>query len=107
VAQRYCDALLKKNWAQAYAALHPDSRARFSAGRFAQLAEQYRRDLAVEPELARIRFCQEQGTRAIAHIVWKGQQATHERLYKDHVILRSTQPGWGVVPPRAFGKGRQ
>jgi hypothetical protein len=75
MVQRYCEALLEKDWARAYAALHPDSRARYGINQFVHLAERYRRDHGFEPEFARIRFCQEQGTRAIAHIMWKGQKA--------------------------------
>ena len=106
-AQRYCDALLEKDWPRAYAALHPDSRARYSASRFARLAERYCRELGFEPEPARIRFCQEQGTRTVAHIVWKGQKAAHEHFYKEVIILHSTPAGWGVVLPQNFGSGRR
>jgi hypothetical protein len=105
-AKRYCDALFEKDWARAYAALHPDSRARYSASRFVHLAERYRRDLGFEPEPARIRFCQEQGTRAVAHIVWKSQKSAHEHFYKDVMILRSSQAGWKMVLPQNFGSGR-
>ena len=106
VVEQYCAALLQRDWERAYAALHPDSRAGCSAEQFARFAARYRRDLGFEPEPVHVRFCQELGTRAVAHIVWKGQKAARERFYKDTVALRQTQPGWGVVLPRGFGQGR-
>lgn len=106
VVRGYCEALLQRDWQRAYAALHPDSRAWCSSERFARLAAKYRHDLGFEPEPVHVRFCQERATRAIAHIVWKGQKASRECAYKDAIVLRQTPQGWGVVLPHSFGGGR-
>lgn len=105
-AQRYYEALRQHDWSTAHAALHPDSRARCNSAQFARLAARYRNDLGFEPEAVRVRFCDEQPTRAVAHVVYTGRARDRRRSYKDAVVLRPGATGWGVVLPRDFGQAR-
>jgi hypothetical protein len=105
-ARRYCEALVRQDWAQLHAALHPDSRARYSTEQFGRLVQSHRRSLGFEPEGVRVRACEEHGDQAIAHVVFTGQAAGRQRQYKDAVALRQTGAGWGVVLPPQFGQNR-
>jgi hypothetical protein len=106
VAQGYVEALRYRDWPRAYAALHPDSRSRYSAEQFARLAAQYRSGLGLEPEEVHVRSCEEQETRAVAHVVFTGRGGSRHRPAKDTLLLRRQEAGWGVVLPRDFGQGR-
>jgi hypothetical protein len=98
----YLHALSKKDWPGAYAALHRESRGRYSLEQFGRLARNYRDHLGFEPSAVRVRACEEQGDRAIAHMVWTGRGQ-----YKDAVELRREGEGWGVVLPKNFGQVRK
>jgi hypothetical protein len=102
----YYKALLRREWPRAYAALHPDSQARCRAEQFTQLAEGYLRRLGFEPDGARVWACEEHGAEAVAHVVVTGQSAAGPRRYKDAVVLRRGEGGWGAVLPAHFGQRR-
>ncbi len=104
--QGYYEALLRQDWPRAYAALHPDRRARCSAEQFARLAAQYRRNFGFEPQRVQVRSCEEHGLEAIAHVLFTGRAAAHHRSYKDGITLRRTATDWGVVLPAHFGQVR-
>lgn len=89
---------------RAYGLLHPESRARWNADRFARAAEAYRRGLGFEPEAVRVRSCGEQGDEAKAHLVIEGQTGGKQKLFKEAAELRRSASGWGVVLPRRFGR---
>jgi hypothetical protein len=101
IVRDYYEALVRKDWQSAYAALHAESRAKVSAAQFAQQADRYRRHLGFEPKEIAVRSCEEHGTEALARIVIKGQNSGKPRSYKDAVLLRQAASGWGVVlaPP--------
>jgi hypothetical protein len=103
-ARCYYEALLRRDWRGAYAALDPESRARYSASEFAALAETYYRTLDFEPEAVRVRFCDERDNDAIAHVVLTGQAGVRQRRHNDAVALRRGPEGWGVVLAGNFGK---
>jgi hypothetical protein len=103
VARGYYEALVRKDWAGAYAALHPESRAKVTAAQFARQAEGYRRQLGFEPTQVAVRSCEEHGREAIAHVVLKGRAAKGSRAFKDAAVLRQGDAGWGVVLPPRFG----
>jgi hypothetical protein len=103
-AQAYCEALVQRDWQQAYAALHPDSQKRCTQEQFTRLAQAYRRNLGFEPEEVQVRSCGERGTEAIAHVVLTGRASSQARRYKDGVTLRQTVEGWRVVLPPSFGR---
>jgi hypothetical protein len=103
-ARDFFEALVGRDWARAYSGLHPDSRARCDPARFAGLAGAYRRALGFEPDGVRLRSCQEQGERAIAHVVLTGRGGPRRRSFKDAVTLRRTPEGWRVVLPANFGR---
>ena len=106
VVRGYYDALVRKDWTEAYAALHPDSRAKVSAAQFARQAESYRRQLGFEPQQVTVRSCEEHGSEALAHVILKGSAAGGPRSFKDAVVLRQTAGRWGLVLPARFGEGR-
>jgi hypothetical protein len=106
VVRDYFEAVVRKDWQAAYAALNAESRAQVSAGQFAQQADRYRRRLAFEPQEIVVRSCEERGTEALAHIVIKGQAAGRVRSYKDGVVLRQAGAGWRVVLAPRFGENR-
>ncbi len=102
----YYEALVKRDWATAYAALAPENRRRVSAGEFARLGENYRRGLGFEPQGVSVRSCEERGAEAIAHVVLRGNAGSRQRFYKDAVTLKRGPSGWGVVLPPRFGQKR-
>ncbi len=105
-AHAYYEALLRRDWPKAYAALHPDSRKRLGGEQFAQRAQAYRRDLGFEAEKVHVRACEERGAEAVAHVTLDGRSAGKGRHYRDAVTLRRGDAGWGVVLAPNFGQGR-
>jgi hypothetical protein len=97
------EALVRQDWPAAYAALDPGSKTGLGVGEFARLARQYRRRLGFEPRAVRVRSCEEQGDRAIAHVTLTGRGASRS-LYRDAVALRRGESGWAVVLPPNFGR---
>src|SRR5262245_10412180 len=65
----YFEAVVRRDWPAAHAALHPGTRARLGPERFARLAEEYWKGLGFEPSGVTVRSCEEQGDRAVAHVV--------------------------------------
>ena len=105
-ARDYFEAVLRQDWARAYAALGSEDRARWSIAEFARRAQAYRRNLGFDPEAVRVRSCGEDGPKAIAHVTLMGRVDSRQRFSKDAVALRQCGPAWGVVLPRDFGRQR-
>lgn len=103
----YYDALLKKDWPRAYAALHADSRQEHDADAFGRLAENYLKAIGFEPKEFRIRSCEEHGNEAVAHVSWVGSGNNKQRSYKDAVKLMRSGTQWLVVLPPNFGSGKE
>src|SRR5436309_1016018 len=99
-------ALVHKDWDVAYAVLDPDSRSRCPRQRFAALAGTFRGGIGFEPSSVQISSCEEQGDRAVAHVVLIGRPSAHQR-FKDTATLRRGADGWGVVLPPNFGVPRR
>jgi hypothetical protein len=106
VVRDFYDALLRRDWDRAYASLDDDSRARVAPEQFAALAQGYRDGLGFDPEAVRVRSCEEHGAEAVAHVVFTGHAAAHERRFEDGATLRNGAGGWGVVLPVGFGRPR-
>jgi hypothetical protein len=106
VARAFYEGILQRDWARAHAALHPDSQSRCGPAEFARRAQEYRRSLGFEPEAVSVRFCEENGAEAVAHVAFSGQAGPHRRYFKDAVTLRQGGQGWGVVLPPRFGQPR-
>jgi hypothetical protein len=100
--RRYYEALVRKDWAGAYAELHGESRTKYTPALFARQAESYRRQMGFEPEQVAVRACEEHGDEAQAHVVLKDGK----RSYRDAIVLRRTDGGWGIVLPLRFGERR-
>jgi hypothetical protein len=104
VVQDYHAALLRHDWSGAYATLHPDIRKRYSSDQFAQLARQHLQHLGFEPTTAYVRSCEERGAEASARVLYEGRDASGRKLYKDAMVLRLSEAGWGIVLPSNFGR---
>jgi hypothetical protein len=104
---RYYEAIIRQDWPAAYAALHPDSRKRWSSEQFTQSAQHYRRNLGFEPDGVRIRACEEHATEAVAHVVLTGRTDSGRKYHKDAVTLRPSGSDWGVVLSSHFGQRRK
>ncbi len=103
-ARDFYEAILRRDWGRAYALVHPQSRARWNADGFARAAEAYRRGIGFEPEVVRVRSCEEQGEEAKAHLVFEGQAGGKQKFFKEAAELRRSASGWGVVLPPRFGR---
>jgi hypothetical protein len=105
-ALAFYQALVRKDWDAAHATLDPGSRARTAAPRFAALAAVYRGGLGFEPSTVQVSACEEQGDRAVAHVVLLGRPSAHQR-FKDTATLRHNPDGWGIILSPAFGTPRR
>ena len=103
VVREYCDAIVSQDWTRAYATLHPDSHKQWAAEPFSRLAESYRRNLGFEPTKVFIRSCEEQESRAVAHVLFAGGTSHRRQQFKDGLILRQSEGKWRIVLPGNYG----
>jgi hypothetical protein len=106
VVRDYFEALVRRDWLRAHAALEPDSRFRCDTAEFAALARNYYRSLGFTPETVRVRSCEEDGREARAHVLLTGRAGGRNRSFRDAVLLRRSAAGWGVALPPRFGESR-
>jgi hypothetical protein len=106
-AQGFYEAIVRQDWANAYATLDPETKKRWKSEQFTQLAKNYRSSLGFEPEAVHIRACDEQNADATAHIVLTGRTTTQDRRHNDAVALRRTEDGWRIVLPESFGRSKK
>lgn len=99
----FYSAIVGKDWAAAFAAVHPDGRRGWSQEQFARRAEAYRRHLGFEPAAVRVPICEERGEEATAHVELNGQ-GSGRHSFKDAVTLRRREGRWFVVLPANFGQ---
>src|SRR5206468_11318029 len=99
----YCEALVRQDWAQAYAVLASESQQRCGAAEFTRRAAAYQRGLGFKPEWVRVRSCQEHGNEALAQVIFSGRAVSGRRASKDAVVLRREDGRWGVLLPDNFG----
>jgi hypothetical protein len=98
----FYEALIARDWPRAYAALHPDERARSSEEQFAARAQAHSRRFGFAPTRLTVRSCEEAGDTAKAHVIIAGAgPGKHE--FRDALTLHKGPPGWGVVLPSTFG----
>jgi len=102
VVQAYGDAIVRRDWSRAYVSLHPESRARWSEAQFARAAEAYRAGLGFDPRSFRVRSCEEQSDRAVAHVMFNGDGRRQQ--YRDGLTLAFVEGNWRVMLPLNFGK---
>jgi len=105
-ARAFYQAIVWQEWDAGYALLDSASRARLDSSRFATLAKVYRGGLPFEPTGMQVSACEEQGDRAVAHVVLIGRPSAHQR-FKDTAILRHGSDGWGVSLSPNFGVPRR
>jgi hypothetical protein len=104
-ALAFFQAVVTKDWGAAHASLEPESRGRVPVERFASLGGTYLAAVGFAALSAHVTACDEQGDRAVAHVVLTGRPAAHQR-YKDTTALRRGPKGWGVVLAAHFGRPR-
>ena len=102
--QTYFEALVRRDWPNAYAALHPESRKGWTLDQFTRAAQTHRKALGFEPEEIHVSSCEEHGTEATAHVLLSGHTSKKLLNYKDAVTLKRADTGWGIVVPASFGK---
>ncbi len=102
---RYFQALIRQDFAEAYAALAPESKAKITPEQFAKLAKEYLRGLGFEAKTVHIHTCDEHAAEAIAN-VWLSGIGRHRHRFKDAIVLHRDATGWAVVLPAKFGKSR-
>jgi hypothetical protein len=98
-AHTFAEALVRKDWAAAYAGLATETRQRWTQAEFSRRGEAYLRGLGFEPRTARIRSCVEQGEKAIAHALFSAPR----KQYRDGWELRHTTDCWKVSLSAKFG----
>jgi hypothetical protein len=101
-AVAFFQGIIRQQWDASYAVLDAANRARCDPARFAALAKSYRGGMPFEPTGVQVTACEEQGDRAIAHVVLVGRPSAHQR-FKDAATLRRGPEGWGVVLSPTFG----
>jgi hypothetical protein len=106
LVQVYYEALLRRDWPTAYAALDADSQAWCNLALFSQLAEQYVRNLGMESPEVHLRSCEEHGDQGVAHVTIMGQGHNKQGLYKDGLTLRRGTQGWRIVLSPKFGRSK-
>ncbi len=99
----FYEALIRREWDQAYSALHPDSRQGRTPEQFVQLAESYRQRLGFEPQAVHVRACEERDGEAVAHVTLTGH-GPGKHQYKDGAFLRRHGDDWRVLLPARFGR---
>ncbi len=102
-ARAFYAAIIGKDWAGAYAAVHPEGCRGWSLKQFASRAEAYRRHLGFEPKAVRVPVIEERGSEATAHVELTGQGSARHG-FRDAIMLRSTDGRWFVVLPANFGQ---
>lgn len=98
-ALSFAEALTRKDWATAYDCLAPETRQRWAQAEFTRRAGAYLRGLGFEPKAARVRSCEEQGGRAVAHVLFTAPR----KQYRDGWELRRLGDGWRVILQANFG----
>jgi hypothetical protein len=106
VVQTYFEAVARRDWPAAYDALHPDSRKRWTLEQFTRAAENHRRAVGFDPEEVHINSCEEHDAEATAHVLLTGHAAGKAVTYKDAVLARQGDAGWGIVLPHNFRDSR-
>jgi hypothetical protein len=96
-ARDYFESMIRSNWAEAYSALHPESKRTLSLGQFSNYAQMYRQKLGFEPQTLVIQSCTEREKDAVVHLVIKGTRQDRERIFKEGAVLKRTTDGWGIV----------
>jgi hypothetical protein len=105
--QRYFEALVRRDWPMAYAALDSPNQRRCSLPQFSRLAQSYCNSLGFEPSAVHIRACEERDAEATAHVVLTGQTASKDRRAKEAVTLDRGDDGWRVVLSQNIGRSKK
>jgi hypothetical protein len=102
-AKAFFEALMREEWAAAYEALDPESRAACGKDQFATRAGAAMRQLGFVPTEVGVAVS-ETGDHAAAVAVYRGIVGTSPRQVKDGTALRRVGDGWAVVLRKNFGR---
>jgi hypothetical protein len=84
----------------------PPAKEKLDAANFQKRAETYCGQLGFKLADVQIRTCEEQGSRAIAHVTLADAAGSRKHNWRDSVALERSEKGWGVVLPAQFGRRR-
>lgn len=98
--EAFYSALIRRDSQRAYDLLDDSSRKRITPEAFTRLVDQYSRNLGFAAEKVYVKNCEEQGDRAVAHVVLSG----HSHRYEDGITLTHAGARWGVVLPDNFSR---
>jgi hypothetical protein len=98
-ALTFAEALARKDWAASYSGLATETRQKWTQAEFTRRGEAFLRGLGFEAKAARVRSCEEQGGRAVAHVLFTAPR----KQYRDGWELRRVGDEWKVVLPANFG----
>jgi hypothetical protein len=104
-ARAFFEAIIHEDWPTAFAAMDVEQ-AEIGVDAFTALAKQYRLSHGFEPRDVTFRGCEEQGERAVAHVVLTGKTPAGTQHFRDSVTLRKGQTGWKIIKLDGFGKQR-
>lgn len=96
-AREFFEALVRRDTVAAYATLDRDSQARLTRDDFAWLSDHYLRKFGFPATKVVIRFCDEQGGAATAHVLLTTASNSRKESYRESVALKREDSGWAVV----------
>ena len=100
--REFFEAIGRRDWSAAHAALDADGRRTCSRDEFARRGAAYLKRIGFDSFTVRAPVCEERGDEANAHIVLSGR-GHNRREYKEAVIVRRRDGKWSVVLPARFG----
>jgi hypothetical protein len=103
-AERYFQALIRRDWPASYEALDSASKKRVTLTEFTRRAETYLSGLKLSPSAATVGAVQEGETTATVHVAITGRGGHGYRRFKDTVSLRKEGTDWKIELPRSFGR---
>lgn len=104
VVEQFCDALCRREWKQAHDCLHPADRKRYPLPQFSRVADSFRKKLGFDPERVVVRSCEEQETRAVAHVTFSGNSTLGRQQYRDGMTLVRAEGSWRILLLQHFGR---
>jgi len=97
------EALLRHDWTAAHDLLHPESKKRLALQSFTAAARAYLRDMGFTADTLGLRACEEREGEATGHVIFSGRAEGKSRRYRDALVMKKTDEGWGIVLPASWG----
>lgn len=104
-AAAFFEAIGRKDWGGAYERLHPESRKSADRTTFERRAATYVRQLKFDLSKVHVRACDEQGDRAVVHLMLgDGGGSSRKHNFRESIQLQRGPEGWLVMLPTKFGR---